>query len=79
MPFVIELSRRRNVHLDQKRHLTLRNQQLEEELEDIQTNSEVGDEKLKKAAADLRKVSDEYAAERNRAQQLAVTYRRSSV
>lgn len=52
--------------------MTLRNQQLEEELEDLQANSEVHDDRLKKVANDLRKVSDELTVEKNKAQQLLV-------
>lgn len=41
-----------------------------EELEEVQTNMEINEEKLKKFSNDLRKVTEELTAERNRLQQL---------
>ena len=62
----------RHVYREKKRHLDLRIQQLQEELEEAQSNLEANNERLIKASSETRRAIDELNAEKSKAQRLAV-------
>ena len=65
----------RNTLVDEKRRFEARVNQLEEELEDERTNSELNDEKVKKLAVNYEQVLQDISAERSNTEKLEVNHR----
>jgi peptidoglycan hydrolase CwlO-like protein len=59
-------------HVDQKRQMEMNIHRLEDEIDEMQTTIDVNNDRLKKSTVDLRKLSDELAAEQIKCQQLTV-------
>lgn len=69
----------RHLYREKKRHLDMRIQQLEEEVEEAQMNLAANNEKLIKASNDVRKAVDDLNAEKGKIQRLTVGESRSAV